>query len=102
MNPRKVLYISPNAHLGGAEKVCGYFLKYHDRTRYVPSIAFLRDGPLVNQFKNFGMPVFLLSEIRLRQIHKHSRLIGELAEIIKEQNIEVVHSTMVYGQIFGG
>jgi glycosyltransferase involved in cell wall biosynthesis len=100
--PRRVLYVSPNAYLGGAEKACELFLKYHDRKRYLPSIAFLRDGPLVKQFKAYDVDSYLVPTVRLREVHRHSKLIRDLAKSIHGEGISLVHSTMSYGQFFGG
>jgi glycosyltransferase involved in cell wall biosynthesis len=102
VSARRVLYISPNAHLGGAEKACELFLKYHNRSRYIPAIAFLRDGPLVKQFKNLDVHTFLLPEVRLRDILHHRGLIKRLSQIIRSENAAIVHSTMAYGHFFGG
>lgn len=102
MSVRNVLYVSPNAHLGGAEKACELFLRYHDRARYRPSIAFLRDGPLVEQFGRLNARVFMLPPVRLRQFARHYSLIGKLADLIRHNDIQLVHSTMAYGHFFGG
>lgn len=102
MNPKGVLYISPNAHLGGAEKACEFFLKYHDRSRYAPAIGFLRDGPLVKEFRKYNVPVFLFPEVRMRELAKHRQLISAISQVIHDHKISILHSSMVYGHFFGG
>lgn len=97
-----ILYVSPNAHLGGAERVCEILIKGHDRNLFDPLIAFLRDGPLVEKFRKYQVPVYLLPFTRLRDLHRHGRVLETLEGIIERHGVDLVHSSMAYGHVFGG
>lgn len=101
-NPRLVLYISPNAKLGGAENSLRLFLKYHDRKRFIPSVFFLNDGPLVEEFQSFGISCYIGPKTRLRSPVSVLNSIWDIVRVIRDNEIDIVHSVMGYGHIYGG
>lgn len=99
----KVLYVSPNAHLGGAEKILEILLKYHDRSQFEPSVYFLKSGPLEKTWKETGTKIFKSSqEFRFRkpiQLLKEQML---FKNVLQKEQFSLVHSTMSYGHLFAG
>lgn len=53
MNPRKVLYIEINLDgtIGGSHHCLYEIIKYIDRDKYVPSVLFFQENPLVPEFQ---------------------------------------------------
>jgi glycosyltransferase involved in cell wall biosynthesis len=101
--PLRVLYVSPHATLGGAERVTLDLLALHDRAAVVPSICFLRDGPLVAQCRDtLGIDTHLLPAPSLRHYVGGRRVVRSLAELIEAHHIDLVHSAMAWGHIYGG
>jgi glycosyltransferase involved in cell wall biosynthesis len=65
-------------------------------------IGFLRSGPLIEQFRKYDVPVFAFPEVRMRQLLKYSTLLNAIQKIIHEHRVDLVHSSMAYGQFWGG
>jgi len=99
---RRVLYVIPNGHLGGAERVCELLVKHHDRKKFLPLAAFLRNGPLIEKFKSYGIEVLEFPTVRLRSLHKHHSLIKSLSAAMLDKKIDLVHSSMSYAHFFAG
>jgi glycosyltransferase involved in cell wall biosynthesis len=100
--PFRILYISPNAFLGGAERAVEIYLRYHNREKYTPLILFLRDGPLVEEFQRLGLKVYVAPKVKIREVWKYPALLKFIVNIIKVEKIDLVHSVMGYGHFFGG
>jgi glycosyltransferase involved in cell wall biosynthesis len=98
-----VLYISPQAELGGAERVMLDLVSLHDRTRVRPHICFLRDGPLVRTCREeLGVPTDLVPAPRLRRFVRGRRTVRTIADRIASAGVDVVHSAMAWGHVYGG
>lgn len=101
--PLRVLYVSPQAELGGAERVTLDLLAFHDRRAVMPSICFLRDGPLVSHCREvLAVPTQLLPAPSLRRWVKRRQTVHTLADLVRAQEIDIVHSAMAWGHIYGG
>ena len=101
--PMKVLYVSPHAALGGAERVTMDLIAGHDRAAVAPSVCFLAEGPLVEHCRTvLGVPTTVLPRPRLRSFGQRRRTIRALADLVREQGIELVHSAMAWGHALGG
>jgi glycosyltransferase involved in cell wall biosynthesis len=99
----RVLYVSPQAHVGGAERVLLDLLTHHDRAVVEPHLCFLRGGPLVSRCRDgLGLPTTLLVAPRYREWLRVRRTVDALARLIAEQRIDLVHSWMGWGHLFGG
>lgn len=99
--PRQVLYIVPNAFLGGAERAVSAMTQYATE-QFPPTVLFLNDGPLVEVFKERKIPTFLFPfQVRLRNPFQIIRCTNSIRKLIKERNIEIINSTMPYAHIFG-
>jgi glycosyltransferase involved in cell wall biosynthesis len=102
VEPKRILYISPNGFLGGAEKATETLIIHHNRRNFEPHVLFLRQGDLVKRIAGRGVKVTVAPRIRLRQIFSHGRLIEFIRDYIVKENISLVHSVMSYGHYFGG
>jgi glycosyltransferase involved in cell wall biosynthesis len=103
-DPLRVLYVSPYAETGGAERTVMDLLALHDRAVVDPFVAFLHDGPLVARCRNeLGVRTALIkAPPRARRLLETRRTIRTLSSLIAMQQVDLVHSTMAWGQIFGG
>jgi len=97
-----ILYLSPNAQFGGAERILETLLKYHDRQRFNLSLAFLNQGPLVEDWKKYQLPIELLPKFRMRAPIEMLRSQRALSKLIRQNKIDLIHSTMAYGHLYAG
>ena len=58
-----ILYIYHTSCIGGGSYCLLNILKTVDRTLYKPMVLLKEDGPLVNEIKNLGIPVYFLGKI---------------------------------------
>ena len=101
--PMKVLYVSPHAALGGAERVTMDLIAGHDRAVVAPSVCFLAEGPLVEHCRTvLQVPTTVLPRPRLRSLGQRRRTVRALADLVRDQGIELVHSAMAWGHALGG
>jgi glycosyltransferase involved in cell wall biosynthesis len=101
--PLRVLYVSPNAALGGAERVTLDLIALHDRSVVEPSICFLRDGPLVLHCREtLGVPTHLIVAPSARRFLAGRAAVRALADLITSSGVDLVHSAMAWGHIYGG
>lgn len=103
MRPLRVMYVSPHAHLGGAERTVLDLLELHSREAVEPSVCFLADGPLVERCRDvLSVPTFVVPAPRLRWVVAASRAVRTLSDLIRAGNVDLVHSTMAWGHVYGG
>lgn len=101
--PLRVLYVSPQADLGGAERVTLDLIGLHDRSVVEPAICFLRDGPLVAHARDvLGIETFMVPAPPLRSVMASRRAVRALAEVIAAARFDLVHSAMAWGHVYGG
>jgi len=101
--PMRILYVSPHAALGGAERVTMDLVGGHDRAAAEPSVCFLGEGPLVEHCRAvLQMPTFVLPRPHLRSFGQRRRTVRALAGLVREHRIDLVHSAMAWGHAFGG
>ncbi|MDD5680060.1 MAG: glycosyltransferase [Candidatus Omnitrophica bacterium] len=93
-----VLYVILNLGQGGAERVVIDLAKGLDRSRFKPMVCCLYDkGPFAGELEEAGINVMALNK-------KHRiepSIIKRIAEIVKKNNIDVVH-THLWGPNFWG
>ena len=111
MAARTVLYILPNSAKGGAEQLTGLMLRHHDSARWRGIAYFFGPGPFVEELSGMRTQDGRTLEIRvsrqsarprLRHLGNVWRFARELALIIREEKVDLVHSAMGYGHLFGG
>ncbi|MDP3775181.1 MAG: glycosyltransferase [Gemmatimonadales bacterium] len=99
----RVLYVSPHAHLGGAERVTMDLLAQHDRSVVEPSVCFLHDGPLVGQCRDrLGLPTYIVNAPPLRNVLQRRRAVRTIAGLVEAGDVDLVHSVMAWGHLYGG
>ena len=97
-----VVYVSPNARLGGTERILETLARHHDPTRWRPSAFFLNDGPMVAEFRARGIPAAVGPPMRLRDPRSVGRAVGSLRRFLADRGADAVHSLMGYGHLVGG
>src|SRR3990172_4297186 len=100
--PIRVLYISPVAERGGAERVLYNLVKFHNRDVCEPFVFFLKDGPFVKEILKLGIPVYVYDAGRLRYIWKYLQAVHKIISFIKDKEIDIVHGNSSMGYIYGG
>lgn len=98
---KKVLYISPNGYLGGAERFILTAVKEHASGNKVDaSILFFSEGEAYEEAKAAGVNVYLLKQsFRFRYPWKLLLALMEIRSLIKEINPDIIHETMPYSHI---
>ncbi|MBY0516464.1 MAG: glycosyltransferase family 4 protein [Bacteriovoracaceae bacterium] len=101
---KKILYLSANGYIGGAEKFILNSCKMHlQNNKYLPCILFFKNGEAVKEAKLLNIPHFVLkNEFKLSSPLRLLRAILEIRDITKTMNPEWVHTTMPYTQIVFG
>ncbi len=101
--PIRVLYVSPHAVLGGAERITMDLIAGHDRAVVEPSVCFLGEGPLVERCRDgLQVPTTVLPRPRLSSFGQRRRTVRAIVDLVREQRIDIVHSAMAWGHAFGG
>lgn len=93
-----VLYIIWSLGLGGAERVVINLAKGLDKTKFNPMVCCLNDkGEFAVELEERGIPVIALN----KRLGIDIAVIGKLISVIKERNIQIVH-THLWGANFWG
>lgn len=100
--PRKVLWISCVGEKGGAEVYMLNLLRHLDRSRCEASVVMLRPGPLRADIEGIGLKVHELKSHRMRQLPAVWRAIKEIAGLIRDHQIDIVHSNGFRAHVYGG
>jgi glycosyltransferase involved in cell wall biosynthesis len=97
----KVLYISPNGYLGGAESFVLTAVEGHQNNNFIDaSILFFSEGEAVEMARNKKLKYEVLnSSFRLKNPFKLFMALLKIRKIIKHQLPDVLHSTMPYSHI---
>lgn len=98
----KVLHVSAAAERGGLESVLLNILTSLDRSRFVPQVLLLEDGPFVRDLERTGTEARVIKTGRVREIWKGRRAVTEIAQLIRAQGIHVVHTHNAKAHIYGG
>jgi len=98
----RVVYVSPHAHLGGAERVTTDLVALHDRAVVEPVVVFLAPGPLVDAVGRIGVPVDVLPAPRLREVLAARQFRRALATRLTELGADLVHGVMAWGHAYAG
>ena len=98
----KVVYVSPHADLGGAERTMMDLVALHDRRLVEPSLVFLSQGPLVEAARALGVPAEVLPAPRLRQVAAARALRRSLAAHLRARGADLVHAVMAWGHVYAG
>ncbi len=100
MAVRNVLYVAPSVGIGGVETFLKHVSQYHSAS-YQPFFLLFENGPLGHWLEANEATVFYCrNKPRLSQPWTWWNYRSELLNIIKSNNIELVHSSMAYGALF--
>ena len=101
MNLPRILYVSPNAFRGGAEKFVLDNLKLHQNTgRFEGQVLFFSDGPIAEDLRELGIKVHILPfKLKMRRPLTVLRTILYLFLLLRREKISLLHSTMSYAHI---
>jgi glycosyltransferase involved in cell wall biosynthesis len=99
---KRVLYVVAGAELGGAEALLLNILQFQNRQEFESGVCFLRAGPLMATLQQQGIPVWLIATGKLRQIGRTCKAIMALRQLIRQEKVDIVHSSMGWAQILGG
>ena len=98
----RVLHVSAAAERGGLEVILFNTLNALDRSRFLPSVLFLDDGPFLKEVQNTGTDVWLVKSGHVRNIVRLRQTVAETARLIKEHGIALVHTHNAKAQVYGG
>ena len=97
-----ILYVSPNAEFGGAERIVETLVRFHDKNKHRIFVVFLKDGPLVSKWQALGAEVYVARPFKFRNIFSLFMSQIDFGRYLSQNKIDLVHSTMAYGHIFAG
>ena len=97
----KVLYISPNGYLGGAERfVLTATVAHLKSSRIKAAILFFSDGEASREARAAGVECLTLKhKFRMRNPLQFIKALLEIRSIVKSYNPEVLQLTMPYSHI---
>lgn len=100
---RKILYVSANGFIGGAESFLLNLAKMHADNRDNVYFLLFRNGVLVDELKKLDMPVIVLkNKFKLSSPSALYKAVVEIREILKKYEFNIIHSTMAYSHLVMG
>lgn len=95
---KKILYVSPNGFLGGAERFVVDAIEGHSNSnKYKVDALFFKEGSAYNIVKSSGVDTFLLPmTFKLSTPIQLFKAACWIRSFIKKNNYDLVHSTMPY------
>lgn len=117
--PLRVLFIDHTAMMGGGEVALLNLVSYLDRTRFVPVVLLLQDGPLHASLIEHGIETHLhpvassiLSArkdtlglktlLQIRDVFQAFIAVRGIARKIRTLNVEIVHTNSLKADLIGG
>lgn len=98
----RILYMSPNGYLGGAENVVLNLCLEHQKNNIEYMLVFFNEGKAIEKAKTLNLNYIVLkNKFRLSRPLKLSLAILELRKMIKEYKATHLHGTMPYSYIVG-
>jgi glycosyltransferase involved in cell wall biosynthesis len=99
----RVVYVSPHANRGAAERVTMDLIAMHaPRSEVEPVVLFLHGGPLVEEARRLGVQAQVFPVPRLRNVLAAARAKRALAQRLVALKAELVHGVMARGHVFAG
>lgn len=100
--PVPIVWVSCVGEKGGAESLMIECLRVLDRSRFQPHVIQLRPGRLQQMLEDIGVPVHVLSEHRMREVHHVAEAIGQIRGIVRRNRIALIHSNGFRAHVYGG
>src|SRR5690606_7139003 len=95
-------WISCVGEKGGAEVYLLNFLRHLDRSRFVPVVALLREGPFEADLREAGIETLVLPRHRMRNAIAVAGSILRLRRIVRERGIDIVHGNGFRAHVYAG
>jgi sugar transferase (PEP-CTERM/EpsH1 system associated) len=96
--PIRVMHVIHSLDVGGAEQVVANYARHLDRTRFSSSVCALRSGgPLFDQLREEGVPVFLIG----KRAGADPRALWRLVRLLRREKIEIVHTHNPTAHLWG-
>ena len=101
--PTTVLIVMPLAEQRGGGELMLRQLVENGRGRGVEwVVVFLHDGPMVGEFRRFGLKVVAIEAGRMRDPHRAIAAIAQIARVARRERATLVLGWMEKGQVYGG
>jgi glycosyltransferase involved in cell wall biosynthesis len=100
----KILYVSINGYLGGAEKFVVDVVSEHKKNNNLDvEVLFFSEGAALEICKNAGVKTYLYSSsVRLSRPWTIFKAILWMKKLVQDEKIDLLHGTMAYAQILCG
>jgi glycosyltransferase involved in cell wall biosynthesis len=96
-----ILYICPSTGVGGAETFLKQSFIHSDKENYKVHYLLFKQGALYDFLTKNKASVYLMGHRpRISKWGDHQLVRQKIRDIVNEQNIDIIHSTMAYGAIF--
>jgi glycosyltransferase involved in cell wall biosynthesis len=95
---KNILYILPVSERGGAERIVESWTSHHS-AGFRAHVVVPQDGPVVQTLRKLGVNTIVPPDFRIRSLWKSVRF---LADYVKAESIDLIHSTMPKAHLFGG
>lgn len=100
---KKVLYVSANGYIGGAERFLVNIATIHAESSDSVHFLLFDHGPLEDELKKIGVPVTVLNQkFRVRNVISFFFALKEIRNFLKKYNFHIIHSTMAYSHFVMG
>lgn len=101
-SPVPIAWISCVGEKGGAETLMIECLRVLDRSRFRPEVIQLRPGPLEDLLRGLDVAVHVLTEHRMREVHRVAGTILAIRSIARSRGIRLLHSNGFRAHAYGG
>lgn len=87
----RVMFVQGTAERAGAERIFLSLLKHIDRSRFEPVVAFMAEGPFVDEVRELGFEIHLTGRCpRIRQVRGWKKTIEELADLAERVKPDLI------------
>lgn len=96
--PLNILYVIATLNVGGAEVQLKNLFNYLDKKKFNPLLCVLvESGPLEKEIKELNIPIIILK----KKSKFNFTIVFDLVKIIKENKIDIIHSTLFTSNFWG-
>ena len=96
----RILHLITRLPVGGAERLLVDVVRGLDRSRFESIVCCIQDrGELAAELEASGIAVHCLERMRSKRFDW--RAVGDLARLMREQRIDVVHSHLYHANLYG-
>ena len=100
---KKILYVSANGFIGGAESFLLNLAKMHSDNKDNVYFLLFQTGVLETELKKLNLPVIVLhTKFQLSSPGAFFSAIKEIRTILKNYQVNIIHSTMAYSHLVMG